>query len=95
MRSGVWATSPRPTSPSTTRVIVGPATSSAAASRGFRQRAKSLVLDSFDGESHAVLDAEEAAALLPELVLPGDVVLVKASRGVGLEVVTEALQAAG
>ncbi len=53
------------------------------------------MLDSFDGESHAVLDAEEAAALLPELVLPGDVVLVKASRGVGLEVVTEALQAAG
>ena len=53
------------------------------------------MLDSFDGESQAVLDAEEAAALLPELVLPGDVVLVKASRGVGLEVVTEALQAAG
>ena len=37
----------------------------------------------------------EAAALLPELVLPGDVVLVKGSRGVGLEAVTEALQAAG
>ena len=53
------------------------------------------MLDSFDGESQAVLDADEAAALLPELVLPGDVVLVKASRGVGLEVVTEALQAAG
>jgi len=53
------------------------------------------MLDSFDGESHAVRDAGEAAALLPELVLPGDVVLVKASRGVGLEVVTEALQAAG
>ena len=49
----------------------------------------------FDGEAHAVLDADEAAALLPELVRPGDVVLVKASRGVGLEVVTEALQAAG
>ena len=32
---------------------------------------------------------------MPELVLPGDVVLVKASRGVGLEVVTEALQDAG
>ena len=30
-----------------------------------------------------------------ELVGPGDVVLVKASRGVGLEVVAEALQAAG
>jgi UDP-N-acetylmuramoyl-tripeptide--D-alanyl-D-alanine ligase len=53
------------------------------------------MLDQFDGESHAVLDAGEAAALLPELVGAGDVVLVKASRGVGLEVVTEALQAAG
>ena len=53
------------------------------------------MLDAFDGESHAVLDAGEAAALLPELVTAGDVVLVKASRGVGLEVVTEALQAAG
>jgi UDP-N-acetylmuramoyl-tripeptide--D-alanyl-D-alanine ligase len=53
------------------------------------------MLDQFDAESHAVLDAAEAAALLPELVGAGDVVLVKASRGVGLEVVTEALQAAG
>ena len=53
------------------------------------------MLDEFDGDSHAVLNAGEAAALLPELVLPGDVVLVKGSRGVGLEVVTEALQAAG
>jgi UDP-N-acetylmuramoyl-tripeptide--D-alanyl-D-alanine ligase len=53
------------------------------------------MLDEFDGESHAVLDAGEAAALLPELVGAGDVVLVKGSRGVGLEVVTEALQAAG
>ncbi len=53
------------------------------------------MLDDFDGESHAVLDAGEAAALLPELVGAGDVVLVKGSRGVGLEVVTEALQAAG
>ena len=53
------------------------------------------MLDTFDGESYAVLDAAEAAALMPELVSAGDVVLVKASRGVGLEVVTEALQAAG
>jgi UDP-N-acetylmuramoyl-tripeptide--D-alanyl-D-alanine ligase len=53
------------------------------------------MLDQFDGESYAVADAAEAAALLPELVTAGDVVLVKASRGVGLEVVTEALQAAG
>jgi UDP-N-acetylmuramoyl-tripeptide--D-alanyl-D-alanine ligase len=57
-------------------------------------RAASM-LDSFDGESYGVADAAEAAALLPELVTAGDVVLVKASRGVGLEIVTEALQAAG
>jgi UDP-N-acetylmuramoyl-tripeptide--D-alanyl-D-alanine ligase len=44
-----------------------------------------------DGEQ-AVADAEEAAALLPELVEPGDTVLVKGSRGVGLEVVADALQ---
>jgi UDP-N-acetylmuramoyl-tripeptide--D-alanyl-D-alanine ligase len=50
------------------------------------------MLDRFDGDSHAVRDAAEAAALMPELVRPGDRVLVKASRGVGLEVVTEALQ---
>ena len=34
-----------------------------------------------------------AAALAGELVAPGDLVLVKGSRGVGLEVVTEALAA--
>jgi UDP-N-acetylmuramoyl-tripeptide--D-alanyl-D-alanine ligase len=43
---------------------------------------------------HAVADAAEAAALLPELVEDGDTVLVKASRGVGLEVVAEALTGA-
>jgi UDP-N-acetylmuramyl pentapeptide synthase len=31
---------------------------------------------------------------VPDLLAPGDTVLVKASRGVGLEVVTEALTAA-
>ena len=36
-------------------------------------------------------DAGEAAALASDLVAPGDTVLVKASRGIGLEVVTEAL----
>jgi UDP-N-acetylmuramoyl-tripeptide--D-alanyl-D-alanine ligase len=46
-----------------------------------------------DGEQ-AVGDAEEAAALLPELVEPGDTVLVKGSRGIGLEVVADALQKA-
>ena len=49
--------------------------------------------DRFDGESYAVADAGEAAALVPELLAPGDVVLIKGSRGVGLELVTEALLA--
>jgi UDP-N-acetylmuramoyl-tripeptide--D-alanyl-D-alanine ligase len=49
------------------------------------------MLEAFDGEGHAVADAGEAAALSLDLVAPGDVVLVKASRGVGLEVVAEAL----
>jgi UDP-N-acetylmuramoyl-tripeptide--D-alanyl-D-alanine ligase len=51
------------------------------------------MLDSFDGEGHAVADADEAAALLGDLLQPGDTVLVKGSRGVGLEVVVEALSA--
>ncbi len=51
--------------------------------------------DGFDGESYAVRDAEEAASLALELTEPGDVVLVKASRGVGLEVVCQALAAGG
>jgi UDP-N-acetylmuramoyl-tripeptide--D-alanyl-D-alanine ligase len=51
------------------------------------------MLDTFDGESYGVADASEAAALAGELVGPGDVMLVKGSRGVGLEVVAEALQA--
>ena len=52
------------------------------------------MLDVFDGESYAVADAGEAAALAGELVDDGDVVLVKGSRGVGLEVVAEALMEA-
>jgi UDP-N-acetylmuramoyl-tripeptide--D-alanyl-D-alanine ligase len=51
------------------------------------------MLDRYDGEAHAVADAAAAAQLARELVQPGDVVLVKASRGVGLEVVAEALAA--
>ena len=51
------------------------------------------MLDVFDGESYAVADAGEAASLAGELLGPGDVVLVKGSRGVGLEVVAEALLA--
>jgi UDP-N-acetylmuramoyl-tripeptide--D-alanyl-D-alanine ligase len=47
--------------------------------------------DAFGGESYSVADAAEAAAMLPEVLEPGDTVLVKASRGIGLEVVTEAV----
>jgi UDP-N-acetylmuramoyl-tripeptide--D-alanyl-D-alanine ligase len=48
----------------------------------------------FRGELHAVADAAAAASLARELVRPGDTVLVKASRGVGLEVVCEGMRAA-
>ena len=48
----------------------------------------------FGGELHAVPDAAAAAQLACELVAPGDTVLVKASRGVGLEVVSAQLRAA-
>jgi UDP-N-acetylmuramoyl-tripeptide--D-alanyl-D-alanine ligase len=53
-----------------------------------------VMLDEFDGEGYAVADAGEAAALVGELLESGDVMLVKGSRGVGLEVVAEALEAA-
>ena len=49
------------------------------------------MLDAFDGESYAVGTAGEAATLAGELLAPGDVLLVKGSRGVGLEVVAETL----
>jgi UDP-N-acetylmuramoyl-tripeptide--D-alanyl-D-alanine ligase len=47
----------------------------------------------FGGESHSVANAAEAAALVPDLLEPGDTVLVKGSRGVALEAVGEALRA--
>jgi UDP-N-acetylmuramoyl-tripeptide--D-alanyl-D-alanine ligase len=47
----------------------------------------------FDGETYSVADAGEAAALVGELLAPGDVVLVKGSRGVGLDLVCETLRA--
>jgi UDP-N-acetylmuramoyl-tripeptide--D-alanyl-D-alanine ligase len=47
----------------------------------------------FAGETHSVDDAAAAAALLPALAREGDTVLVKGSRGVGLEVVAQALLA--
>jgi UDP-N-acetylmuramoyl-tripeptide--D-alanyl-D-alanine ligase len=49
------------------------------------------MIDTFGGEVHAAADAAEAAAVVRELVAPGDVVLVKGSRGVGLELVCRAL----
>jgi UDP-N-acetylmuramoyl-tripeptide--D-alanyl-D-alanine ligase len=49
--------------------------------------------EGFDGEAHAVTDAAQAATIVPELLREGDVVLVKASRGVGLELVCAALGA--
>jgi UDP-N-acetylmuramoyl-tripeptide--D-alanyl-D-alanine ligase len=51
--------------------------------------------DAFGGESLLAADAEEAARVAVDLIRPGDVVLVKASRGIGLEAVTEALVRAG
>jgi UDP-N-acetylmuramoyl-tripeptide--D-alanyl-D-alanine ligase len=49
------------------------------------------IADAFGGETHAVATAQEAAALVPTLLAPGDTVLVKASRGIGLEAVADAL----
>ncbi len=49
------------------------------------------IAEGFDGEAHATADAVQAAALAQELIQPGDTVLVKASRGVGLELVVQAL----
>jgi UDP-N-acetylmuramoyl-tripeptide--D-alanyl-D-alanine ligase len=49
----------------------------------------------FVGEAHSVPDAEAAGELLERLLRDGDVVLVKGSRGVGLERVAEILQGAG
>jgi UDP-N-acetylmuramyl pentapeptide synthase len=46
------------------------------------------------GEVLALPDAGAAAQAVPPLLRPGDMVLLKASRGVGLEVVARALEAA-
>ncbi|HEY2217125.1 MAG TPA: UDP-N-acetylmuramoyl-tripeptide--D-alanyl-D-alanine ligase, partial [Solirubrobacteraceae bacterium] len=48
----------------------------------------------YEGESYAVADASAAAELLGTLLEPDDTVLVKGSRGVGLERVAQALGAA-
>jgi UDP-N-acetylmuramoyl-tripeptide--D-alanyl-D-alanine ligase len=44
-----------------------------------------------DGQHRHVPDAAAAAALLAELAHDGDTVLVKGSRGIGLEIVAERL----
>ena len=51
--------------------------------------------EGFGGERHGVSSASEAAALLSEILRPGDVVLVKGSRGVGLDLVCSSLQTVG
>ncbi|HEU4657822.1 MAG TPA: UDP-N-acetylmuramoyl-tripeptide--D-alanyl-D-alanine ligase [Capillimicrobium sp.] len=60
-----------------------------------RERADVIVtvgrLASAMGGDHAVDDAAAAVELVRELQQPGDTILVKASRGVGLEAVAEAL----
>ncbi len=53
-----------------------------------------LMGDGFGGELHGAPDAAAASALVRALVAAGDTVLVKGSRGVGLEVVAQGLQAA-
>ena len=82
---------------------------SAALHRGIGQEARALgvellvavgplaaaIAEGFGGPSHAVGDAQAAAELVPRLLRSGDTVLLKASRGVGLERVAEALRAAG
>ena len=47
--------------------------------------------DRYEGDTHKAHDATEAARLAEGLIQPGDVVLVKASRGVGLELVCKAM----
>ena len=48
--------------------------------------------ETFGGAIHRARDAAEAATLVPPLLRPGDVVLVKGSRGVGLELVCRTLR---
>jgi UDP-N-acetylmuramoyl-tripeptide--D-alanyl-D-alanine ligase len=55
-------------------------------------RARSMA-EPFAGEVQSAGDAAEAAELVPGLVHPGDLVLVKGSRAVGLELVCRALGA--
>jgi UDP-N-acetylmuramoyl-tripeptide--D-alanyl-D-alanine ligase len=49
------------------------------------------IAERFAGEATSLADADHAASLVPGLVEPGDVVLVKGSLGVGLKRVCDAL----
>lgn len=53
-----------------------------------------VIARSFGGQSVSVPDSAVAAQIVPGLIRPGDVVLIKGSRGVGLELVCRALSAA-
>ncbi|MGA2924965.1 MAG: UDP-N-acetylmuramoyl-tripeptide--D-alanyl-D-alanine ligase [Solirubrobacteraceae bacterium] len=53
------------------------------------------IADGYRGEIHAVEDATQAAAIAPRLLARDDFVLVKGSRGVGLELVCRALGGGG
>ncbi len=53
------------------------------------------MVPAFGGEAHRTADAAAAAQLARSLVAPGDLVLVKASRGLRLEGVTQALVTGG
>jgi UDP-N-acetylmuramoyl-tripeptide--D-alanyl-D-alanine ligase len=52
------------------------------------------IAERFDGEARSLANAAEAAKAVPALIQAGDVVLIKGSRGVGLELVCRALGAA-
>jgi UDP-N-acetylmuramoyl-tripeptide--D-alanyl-D-alanine ligase len=56
-----------------------------------RMLAEGALDSGFAGEIRLVEDAEEAGHRTVELAQPGDVVLVKGSRGIGLEVVVDML----
>ena len=60
-------------------------------SHGGGEMARAAVEAGFPGEVRIVEDADEAGRMATGLAAPGDMLLVKGSRGIGLEVVVEAL----